>query len=290
MIQKVLFKIIFIIFLFSAINAELLKPSVGGEKKEILIISDKRRVYTVLDNDSLVYDVYGPARLELISRYPVNNKTKKSQKFSYTLFIDNEKPIMINHRYKIQRSIRSVQHPNHYFTYSGNYFFNISEGNHRIILKPSEEKKYPVLLRMLKKDFDKVAKNRNELTPMVFQSNYKVMVEGKPVSYYQLSKNRPLQLDIDGSKKLRILSRLVFDEYMGSNETYRLRVKNGKKVLGTYFLSSERSSTSYIVDIKDKVPGKWRTCEIDIPAGKQIITVEIVENNKNVLTRFQEYK
>tara|TARA_B100001029_G_scaffold23756_1_gene16404 strand:- start:4713 stop:5585 length:873 start_codon:yes stop_codon:yes gene_type:complete len=290
MIQKVLFKIIFIIFLFSAINAELLKPSIGGEKKEILIISDKRRVYTVLDNDSLVYDVYGPARLELISRYPVNNKTKKSQKFSYTLFIDNEKPIMINHRYKIQRSIRSVQHPNHYFTYSGNYFFNISEGNHRIILKPSEEKKYPVLLRMLKKDFDKVAKNRNELTPMVFQSNYKVMVEGKPVSYYQLSKNRPLQLDIDGSKKLRILSRLVFDEYMGSNETYRLRVKNGKKVLGTYFLSSERSSTSYIVDIKDKVPGKWRTCEIDIPAGKQIITVEIVENNKNVLTRFQEYK
>lgn len=290
MIQKVLFKIIFIIFLFSAVNAELLKPSIGGEKKEILIISDKRRVYTVLDNDSLVYDVYGPARLELISRYPVNNKTKKSQKFSYTLFIDNEKPIMINHRYKIQRSIRSVQHPNHYFTYSGNYFFNISEGNHRIILKPSEDKRYPVLLRMLKKDFDKVAKNRNELTPMVFQSNYKVMVEGKPVSYYQLSKNRPLQLDIDGSKKLRILSRLVFDEYMGSNETYRLRVKNGKKVLGTYFLSSERSSTSYIVDIKDKVPGKWRTCEIDIPAGKQIITVEIVENNKNVLTRFQEYK
>ena len=290
MIQKVLFKIIFIIFLFSAINAELLKPSIGGEKKEILVISDKRRVYTVLDNDSLVYDVYGPARLELISRYPVNNKTIKSQKFSYTLFIDNEKPIMINHRYKIQRSIRSVQHPNHYFTYSGNYFFNISEGNHRIILKPSEDKRYPVLLRMLKKDFDKVAKNRNELTPMVFQSNYKVMVEGKPVSYYQLSKNSPLQLDIDGSKKLRILSRLVFDEYMGSNETYRLRVKNGKKVLGTYFLSSERSSTSYIVDIKDKVPGKWRTCEIDIPAGKQIITVEIVENNKNVLTRFQEYK
>ena len=92
MIQKVLFKIIFIIFLFSAINAELLKPSIGGEKKEILIISDKRRVYTVLDNDSLVYDVYGPARLELISRYPVNNKTKKSQKFNipyvvlYTIF------------------------------------------------------------------------------------------------------------------------------------------------------------------------------------------------------------
>ena len=83
---------------------------------------------------------------------------------------------------------------------------------------------------------------------------------------------------------------MIFDEYMGSSDSYRIRLKSGKKVLGTFILSSERSSTSYIEDIKDKVPGKWRTCEIDIPDGNQVITVEIVDKNKNVLTRFQEYK
>ena len=290
MIPKVLFKIFFFIFLYSTAYAELLKPSHGGEKKEILKISDKRRAYTVLSEDSLVYEIYGPARLELIARYPSNKKTKKRQKFSYLLLIDDEDPIVINHRYKIQKSIRSVQHPNHYYTYSGNYFFNISEGNHRILLKSLESNDYPVLVRFLKKDFERPNKNRSELKPMVFQSNHKVIVGEKPVSYYELKNNRPLQLDVKGPKKLRILSRLIFDEYMGSNDSYRLRVKSGIKVLGTFILSSERSSTSYIEDIKDKVPGKWRTCEIDIPHGNQVITVEVVDKNKNVLTRFQEYK
>ena len=290
MILKALFRLFFLIFLYSVGHAELLKPSFGGEKKEILKISDKRRIYTVLSEDSLVYEVYGPARLELIARYPSNKKTKNSQKFSYVLLIDDEEPIIINHRYKIQKSIRSVQHPNHFYTYSGNYFFNISEGNHRITLKSLEENDYPVLLRFLKKDFERPNKNRSELKPMVFQSNHKVMIDGRPVSYYELKNNRPLQLDLNGPKKLRIISRLIFDEYMGSSDSYRIRLKSGKKVLGTFILSSERSSTSYIEDIKDKVPGKWRTCEIDIPDGNQVITVEIVDKNKNVLTRFQEYK
>ena len=290
MTQKVLFKILFLACFLSEGFSELLKPSIGGEKKEILKISDKRRMYTLLTEDSLVYQIYGPARLELIARYPSNKKTKKSQKFSYQLLINDEDPLTINHRYKIQKSIRSVQHPIHYYTYSGNYFFNLSKGNHRIVLKPFENNKYPVLVRLLKKDFEKLNKNRSELIPMVYQSSQIVIVDGKPISYYELKNKRPLQLDLNGPKKIRVLSRLIFDEYMGSNDTYRIRVKNGNKVIGTYIFSSERSSTSYIVDINDKVPGKWRTCEIDIPSGKQVITVEIVDKSKNVLARFQEYK
>jgi len=290
MIQKVLFKILFFILFYSVVNAELLKPSIGGEEKEILKISDKRRIYTLLSEDSLAYEIYGPARLELVTRYPSNKKTKKSQKFSYQLLINDEDPITINHRYKIQSSIRSVQHPNHYYTYSGNYFFNISKGNHRIILKPFENNKYPVLVRFLKKDFEKPSSNRKELIPMVFQTNRKVMIDEKAISYYELTNNRPLQIELKGPKRLRILSRLIFDEYMGASDKYHLRIKNGKKVIGTYLISSERSSSSYILDMEDKVPGKWRTCELDIPSGNQLITVEVVDKDKNVLTRFQEYK
>jgi hypothetical protein len=290
MIQKALFKILFFILFYSVVNAELLKPSIGGEEKEILKISDKRRIYTILREDSLVYEIHGPTRIELISRYPSNKKTKKSQKFSYMLMIDKEKPIIINHRYKIQESIRSVQHPNHYYTYSGNYFFNIADGNHRVVLKSIDKEGYPVLLRMLKKDFEKPSYNRNEIIPMVYQSNREVMIDGKAISYYALTNNRPLQLELKGPKKLRILSRLIFDEYMGTSDIYRLRIKSGKKVIGTYLISSERSSESYILNMENKVPGKWRTCEIDISEGNKVITIEVVEKDKQVLTRFQEYK
>jgi len=289
--QTVLFRILFLLFTgYSALYAELLKPTIGGEEKEILKIAGKRRMYTIMREDSLVYQVNGPARIELITRYPSPEMSKKSQPFSYQLVVDNEEPIKINHRYKLQKSIRSVQHPSHYYTYSGNYFINIEEGDHILTMSANADQKYPVLLRVIKKGFKISLSNMHELQPMVFQANRTVEVSGKDISYYELIHGRPLQLNIDGPKTLRILSRLLFDSEMGAEESFRIRVKSGRKVLGTYHMSTERSSDSTVKDQPDKVPGKWRTCEVTIPAGKHVISVELVEKKRSVLTRFKEYK
>ena len=289
--QTVLFRILLLLFTgYSAITAELLKPTIGGEEKEILKISGKRRIYTIMRDDSLIYQVNGPARIELITRYPSPEKSKKSQPFSYQLVIDNEDPITINHRYKLHKSIRSVQHPSHYYTYSGNYYINIKDGDHTLTMSTNADQKYPVLLRVIKKRFKTSLNKINELQPMVFQANRTVEVSGKDISYYELIYGRPLQLNLDGPKTLRILSRLLFDSEMGGEESFRIRVKSGRKVLGTYYMSTERSSDSRVKDQPDKVPGKWRTCDVTIPAGKRVISVELVEKERSVLTRFQEYK
>ena len=287
----VLFRILFLLFTgYSVLTAELLKPTIGGEEKEILKIAGKRRIYTIMRDDSLIYQVNGPARIELITRYPSPEKSEKSHPFSYQLVVDNEEPIKINHRYKLRKSIRSVQHPSHYYTYSGNYFINIKDGDHTLTMSTDTEQKYPVLLRVIKKGFNTSLNKVNELQPMVFQANRTVEVSGKDISYYELIYGRPLQLNLDGPKTLRILSRLLFDSEMGMEESFRIRVKSGRKVLGTYYISTERSSDSRVKDQPDKVPGKWRTCEVTIPTGKQVISVELVEKERSVLTRFQEYK
>ena len=291
MSQTVLSRILFLLFTgYSALSAELLKPTIGGEEKEILKIADKRRMYTIMREDPLVYQVNGPARIELITRYPSPEKSKKSQPFSYQLVVDNEEPIKINHRYKLQKSIRSVQHPSHYYTYSGNYFINIKDGDHTLTMSANVDQKYPVLLRVIKKGFKTSLNNMHELQPMVFQTNRTVVVSGKDISYYDLNHGRPLQLEMEGPQILRILSRLLFESQMGELESYRIRVKSGRKVLGTYYMSTERSSDSTVEGQSDKVPGKWRTCEVTIPEGKYVISVELVEKERSVLTRFQEFK
>ena len=288
--QTVLFRILLLFIGYSALTAELLKPTIGGEEKEILKIAGKRRIYTIMRDDSLIYQVNGPARIELITRYPSPEKSKKSQPFSYQLVIDNEDTITINNRYKLHKSIRSVQHPSHYYTYSGNYYINIKDGDHTLTMSTNADQKYPVLLRVIKKRFKTSLNKINALQPMVFQANRTVEVSGKDISYYELIYGRPLQLNLDGPKTLRILSRLLFDSEMGAEESFRIRVKSGRKVLGTYYMSTERSSDSRVKDQPDKVPGKWRTCEVTIPTGKQVISVELVEKERSVLTRFQEYK
>ena len=148
-------------------------------------IANKRRIYTILREDSLIYQVNGPARIELITRYPSPEKSNKSQRFSYQLIVDNEEPITINHRYKLQKSIRSVQHPSHYYTYSGNYFINIGDGDHKLSMSANADQKYPVLLRVIKKAFKTTLNNMNEVKPMVCQTTRPFVVSGKEISYYE---------------------------------------------------------------------------------------------------------
>jgi len=283
---------IFILLLFfkiSVLEAKLVKPSKNGEEKEILLINGKRRLYYPINNDGIQYLVEGPARLEFISRYPALRKKKKSHSFNYSIVIDGKDTVAVRHRYKIQNSIRSVQHPKHKYTYSGNYFINLDRGSHTVDLIQDDEQKYPVLIRVLTKDFESVGENKKVLLPMVHQEPVKLQTGGKSISYFECSNSYPLQVEVGGRKTLRILTRLQFTDMMGQEESYRIKVKEGAKIIGTYYFNTDRSSGSQIVGRMDKVPGKWRTCDIKVPKGIHRYNIEISDKGKTVLTRFIVY-
>ena len=271
------------------VHAKLLRPTKDRDQKEILVINSKRRVYYPVKDSGLQYQVSGPTRVEFISRYPVLRGRKKSHSFSYIIVLNSEDTINVNHRYKVQSSVRSIQHPKHRYTFSGNYFINLPKGDHSIELYGESDLKYPVLLRLLSKEFETVGKDKQILAPMVHKDGVKVDLGEKQISYYECSKDIPLQIEASGPKTMRVISRLEFTEKMGTEESYRIHIKSGKKVVGTYYFNTERSSASNIVGRSDKVPGKWRSCEIKVPKGKQTYSVEVSDREKTVLTRFILY-
>ena len=291
MSQTVYFKFFIVSFFILAlpVEAKLLKPSQDGEKKEILIINEKRRLYYPLEEDGIHYSVEGPTRLEFISRYPVLKKKNKSHPFRYRIIINDKDTITVNHRYKVQKSIKSVQHPKHKYTYSGNYFVNLSSGTHKVVIIEDEKLKYPVLLRVLAKEFGSVTKKKKILQPMVHQNSLELKIKDKLVSYFECTSQYPLKIEATGKKNLRIMSRLQFSDIMGQEESYRIKVKEKNKIIGTYYFSTERSSDAQILKRMDKVPGKWRTCEIKIPKGKHYYTIEVPDKDKAILTRFILY-
>ena len=292
MSQTVYCKILLsLLFFFSdtILYGKLLRPVRDRDQKEILIINSKRRVYYPIKQSGLLYQVSGPTRAEFISRYPVFKGKKKSHSFNYNIILNGKDTIKVNHRFKVQSTIRSVQHPKHRYTYSGNYFINLPKGNHSIEIIENKELKYPVLLRLLSKEFESIGNNQKVLTPMVHKDGVKVDLGGKKINYFECSKRIPLQVEAYGPKTMRIISRLEFTDKMGSEESYRIHIKAGKKVVGTYFFNTERSSTSSISDRLDKVPGKWRSCEIKVPNGKHTYYIEVSDEGKTVLTRFMLY-
>ena len=59
MSRTVYYRITFLfLFSFSILSAELLRPTAGGEEKEILKIAGKRRLYTVVKEEAVVYQVH----------------------------------------------------------------------------------------------------------------------------------------------------------------------------------------------------------------------------------------
>jgi hypothetical protein len=266
-----------------------LRPSKNKDQKEILVINSKRRVYYPIKQDGITYQVNGPARTEFISRYPVLRKKKNSHSFNYVIVLNGTDTIKVNHRYKVQGSIRSVQHPKHRYTYSGNYFINLPKGSHTIEVLEGYNLKYPVLLRLLSKEFETPKKNQKTITPMVYKSSVNLEYGDKQLQYFECSKNIPLQVKATGPKTLRIISRLMFSEEMGNQESYRIHVKSGQKVVGTYFFNTDRSGSSKVRSKPDIVPGKWRSCELKVPKGENSYSIEVFDEGKAILTRFMLY-
>ena len=60
-------------------------------------------------------------------------------------------------------------------------------------------------------------------------------------------------------------------------------------MLGTFFFNTERSSRSVIKEYPNKVPGKWRSCEIPPLKKDNIYTIEGLDGKKLILARFMIY-
>lgn len=268
---------------------KLLKPSENGEKKEILMVSSKRRVYYSVDTGGLTYTLQGPTRVEFISRYPAPDYDKKKKSFEYRILLDNEDTIQVRHSFRLQKSIRSVQHPNHFYTYSGNYFINIPDGQHTITLNIPKDQAYPVLMRALVKDFDIKDKKSKVITPTVHQQGLHLKIDSSDIIYFMGSYAIPLKVNVSGPGILKLYSRLAFENWMGDQESYRIQVQSGKKVIGTYYFTAEKSTNGEILEQPELIPGKWRTCEIEIPKGNHDFTVKVVEKDREVLMRFLEF-
>lgn len=272
------------------LSAELLKPAVGGADKEILIISSKRRLYYTVSEEGLVYEVNGPRRLEFISRRVVNNKRKRSHPFDYRIVIDGSDTVAVRHGYLVDRRIRSVQHPNHYVTYSGNYFINLPDGKHRVEIITGDRSNGPVLVRVVGKEFAAAGGKKTNLAPTVHQSALHLVTNSHELAYYELSQAVPLQVVSTGPGLLRITSRLAFESWMGGEEIYRIKVREGNKILGTYFFTTERSTAATVREQPEWVPAKWRSCEIEVPEGRHTYDISLLEKDRQVLVRFTEIK
>tara|TARA_B100000315_G_scaffold260753_1_gene324840 strand:+ start:11258 stop:12091 length:834 start_codon:yes stop_codon:yes gene_type:complete len=270
-------------------HGETVSPS-EKEKKEILTINGKRRTYYQIHENNLTYEIKGPKRLEVVSRRAVPKMDKKKKKYGYYLILDNNDTINVDHKERISKVVQSTLHPGHGYTKSGSYFLNIPSGHHQVTLTPLGKRSSPVLVRVLTTRFEKAEKEGKFIHPINETELVHLKGPSRKLRYYRLSEGEKIEFDFSQFSNVLILSRLAFENWMSSDESYRLRIKKDSKVEGTYFFLTEKSSKSTIIENKEVVPGLRRTCEIENPAEGKPYFVEVLDKGKMVYIRCIGYE
>jgi len=105
-----------------------------------------------------------------------------------------------------------------------------------------------------------------------------VIVDGKNLSYYLLSKTNPIKLEIDGPAKIKIQTRLSIPVQYSTIEKYSIKVSEKDKVIKLQSTSSEKSDASY--NNSKFIPGKIRKFTLEVPEGTH--TYEFSLENTNL--------
>ncbi len=258
-------------------------PPVETDKKEILTINDKRRSYFQLHGNSLTWKITGPKRIEIIARRAVPRRDNQEKTFGYRITLDTLSTEIVEHTAIRSKGVTSSQHPGHGYTKSGHYSVKIPAGDHVIDVRPVRDRSKPVLVRMIEKKI--ITSNDSGEYIQAGSTTHHLKIGNTRVRYSPLSYGDTFSINPTGYSQIKIYSRLAFQHWRNGEDTYRLRIFQGNRIIGTYYFSSERSELSEVEEDKTIIPAKWRSCDIQTPEKKTPYSIELLDEEKTVYVR-----
>lgn len=106
------------------------------------------------------------------------------------------------------------------------------------------------------------------ITPLSYARSTVLLANEKQMTYYVAAPDRPVVFRVVGPARLKVVSRLVFDERMQGLQKYAVSVFEGKKLWQRFPLQTTKSTAQSFRDWPEVVPGKSRTFYIDAPSGE----------------------
>lgn len=271
------------IFIMVGVIEGKMIPPVEKDKKEILTINGKRRSYFQLHGNSLTWKITGPKRIEIISRRAVPRRDDQEKTFGYRITLDTLSTEIIEHAATRSKGVTSSQHPGHGYTKPGRYSVKIPAGDHVIVMRPIRDRSKPVLVRMIEK---KIITSTDSGEYIQADSTIHHLKIGKArVRYSPLVYDNTFIVDPAEFSQIKIYSRLAFQHWMNGVDTYRLRILQGNRIIGTYYFSSERSELSEVEEDKTIIPAKWRSCDIQTRDKETPYSIELLDEGKTVYVR-----
>ena len=292
------------IVLLAGLNAKVLAP-IGNEEKIKLTMGEREWIYYKLDKDGLIYNDIGgqynindSIQVEIHSRTIIGSNSKNTKKYGFTVQINGNEPIELKYK-KNKSKLKNSDRPSWDYTKKGVWYLYLPvQDLMNLGITPIDRKH--VFLQVTTSRIKKKGKIKNVLQTVNYQNKIKIKTvrtgnqKKDPIitSWYALDEENQQQFRIRGPSKVRVFSRILFDDEQIKNAYYLLVKENGID-LGTYYFTTEISNESLVVKSQKPV-SKWRSVWLTIPEGKHYYTFTLpnIEDNleKMVYIRLKEWQ
>ncbi len=260
--------VLFILLMF----AQTINIAPQSEAK-IKIHTTKEESYIVLTkNQPLEIKASGPTWIRVYTRIPWYGEKKGTRVYKLILQEDdiNEKFVTQETEYSSIARLENIR-----LSKWRSFYINVPAGLHtyRLIFWRA-----PVDTILLKFTNESPGKWQ-DITPLSYNSKLELVEDEKILNYYELIADKPVILEIEGPKKVKVISRLNIATSLQGEEIYSITVKEKNKVRKSTSFRAYSSQTCYYKNRSDIVPSNPHTMFINIPKG--IHRYEFVVDNNN---------
>jgi hypothetical protein len=234
------------------------------EKISVKVSGKEKSYYMIHSNAKVRLQVDGPGKLTVMSRLLFQSNESGNQNYTIRLF--NGRMEVKTQTTQTQPSEATVLMPGVVPGKARKCVYKVEEGSFVFDVMLEHTKKDAVLRFLFQP-----AKQQGKLVsvqPLSYDKVVTVQVKEKLIAYYVASKERDVQLRVVGPTKIRVSTRLNYDEKMKGKQKYSITVSEGAKVVSRKALQTTKSLAVNYKEWKDVVPGKAVTFTLDVPDGE----------------------
>lgn len=240
-----------------------------NNKWEIEIVTRKKENYNLLvKNDPIHITVQGPTYIRVYTRIPWLGETKGSQIYKVIL-VENgldEKIITL----ESEKSKVTKDKNGRPLSKWRSFYIEVPEGLNKYKLLNWSSPNDTILLKFTYES----PKKWKDIPATDYSAIIETVEKEKIVKYYELKKNEQVTLRIKGSLKLKVSSRLNYDEKLIGEQNYIILVDDNG-IEKSFSLKCHKSDVVTYKNKKDIVPSNTRNFYIDIKSGMHTVKFKL---------------
>ena len=256
----------------SAANWKSLRPADYSAKARIWIGGKERTYYHFTADEPLTFSVDGPTRVKILTRVRVPND-RETVEYGVSISRDGVHVETVEKDAYPKESAFYVAFNSFRPGVIRRIYIDVPTGRHGYELRAVG--RYPVDARLFESAETKPS--LVSLAPRDYGSVETLYYRDKELTYYLMTKDESVVLDVIGPTSIKVNTRLLYDGTMLGEQSYIVGVREPDVPESLYRIDAEPSQTVVCRDRDDVIPGALRHFMLKVPKGAHTYEFRLVD-------------